>query len=117
MTYSKTRAELVSIVQWLQGSDEIEWLDRIDLLAETIFALRELVPSMIHQTVVPPEGSAICFAMPQLIGMLAAMYGGQREKALDCGQTVLDILPERSSEDRANSALPSHNEARALSHS
>jgi hypothetical protein len=117
MTYSKTRAELVNIVQWLHGSDELEWVDRIDLLAESIFALKELVPSMIHQTVVPPEGSAICFAMPQLIGMLAAMYGGQREKALECGQMVLDILPECSAEDGAKSVLLSRNEARVLSHS
>jgi hypothetical protein len=94
MTYSARWIELHSVVQWLRGDDDSEWLDQIELLAGTMFDLKEMVRPMIRQTVVPPEATAICVALYQMTRMMAAMQRHDRRPALECGQAALALLAE-----------------------
>lgn len=94
MIYSPHRAELHNIVHWLRGDDEEGWPGQIELLAATMFDLKELARPMIRETVVPPEAMAIRVALHQLTRMLSAMQEHARGLALECGQAALALLPD-----------------------
>jgi len=94
MMYDAHWAELHGIVQWLRGDDNAGWLDQIELLAGTMFDLKEMARPMIRQTVVPPEAMAICVALYQMTRMMAAMQRRDRVPALECGQAALALMAE-----------------------
>ncbi|HTW66498.1 MAG TPA: hypothetical protein VME17_17880 [Bryobacteraceae bacterium] len=119
MKYSKLRSELCGVVQWLQGGDETGWLGQIDLLADVIFSLKEHMPLMIQDTVIPPDATATCLAMPRLLSMMSAMSGRDRVTALEFGEIALDFLPNCSPwrEHSGGAGLPAKREAEELSYS
>jgi hypothetical protein len=94
MTYSAHWEDLHGVVQWLRGDDEAGWLNQIELLAGTMFDLKDMARPLIRQIVVPPEAMAICVALYQMTQMMAAMQRRDRAPALECGQAALALLTE-----------------------
>jgi hypothetical protein len=96
MMYSGNRTDVKNIVQWLRGVDESKWEAQTRLLFEIIAVLREMSDPIIRRDkpdLLPPRAVGINAAMPYLRGMLAAMFGHNRQDALEYGQAALALLP------------------------
>jgi hypothetical protein len=96
MMYSGSRTDVKNIVQWLRGNDESQWEAQTKLLFETMAILREMSDPIIRRDkpdLLPPRAAGINAAMPYLRGMLAAMFGHNRQDALEYGEAILALLP------------------------
>jgi hypothetical protein len=96
MMYSGSRMDVKNIVQWLRGVDESKWEEQTRLLFEIMAVLREMSDPIIRRDkpdLLPPRAVGINAAMPYLRGMLAAMFGHNRQEALEYGESALGLLP------------------------
>jgi hypothetical protein len=96
MTYSASRTDVKNILQWLRGHDDSRWEEQTRLLFETMAVLREMSDPIIRRDkpdLLPPRAAGINDSMPYLRGMLAAMFGHNRQDALEYGQAALELLP------------------------
>ena len=101
--YSGSRTDLRNILQWLRGGDESQWEEQTRLLFETMAVLREMSLPITRPyktgsrstepDLLPPRAAGINDSMPYLRGMLAAMFGHNRQDALEYGEAALELLP------------------------
>jgi hypothetical protein len=82
MYFSFTKSQIEGIVQWLRGTDEEQWVDKIDLLQKSLSEL-----DSIEGTVAGSDRMRA--ALPHLHGMLSQMRGREREAAVSAGLVAL----------------------------
>jgi hypothetical protein len=104
MTYSASREDVKSVLEWLRSNDEVQWEDQIALLSQTISDLEKMAQVRTRRDKTGSrsagsdffsrEATAINAAMLDLIEMSMAMKLRKRAEAIESGEAGLALLPE-----------------------
>jgi hypothetical protein len=104
MTYTASREDVKSVLEWLYSSDQSQWEDQTKRLVEAIYDFERMGHPLRHPDNTgtrsqetdfhSPEANAINVAMPQLKNMLSAMQSRDRVAAIESGEAAVALLPE-----------------------
>jgi hypothetical protein len=89
------QSELKSIVEWFEGTDEMQWASKIALAKNCLATMRQRAKPVKDPrkpgsgTVVNPHAEKINKAIPHVEAMLYAMQGRGRAKALESARAAV----------------------------
>lgn len=96
------KSELESIAQWLEGTDETQWVHQIALAQACLSTMRQRAKRIkdpnkpgsgsAQPLVVNPDAVKLNRAIPHVEAMLYAMRGKDRVKALESGRAAIAEL-------------------------
>src|SRR4051812_43165446 len=98
------RADIESVVQWLESVDEDEahWEDQIDLTTDALSELRRMSAGTVRldktgsrsaeRPTFTPESRKAAAAIPHVDAMVRAMFSRSRTVALESGKAALAVL-------------------------
>jgi hypothetical protein len=92
--YSASKEDLLTVLEWLRGSDESQWRYQTTLLSDMISDLQRIARRSMESDSVPRGADEINTALPHLTKMLSAMHSRNRPTAIVFGEAALALLPE-----------------------